>query len=433
MEDYLLFEYSYIEREQWECGSLNVKTGEFHSNKVGWSYFSGGVHAVEVLREFYTVSPGIATINGDILSDAPVIGWLNHLFGESWTNRRFLTLLKTCCVEPDWEITGDLPHALKKISNLDIDANRELFRLLRNRKETALEALTVMDNPLFPIPTILRKLHTLHTDLGSYQKDGGTSSDLLRVLKSTESDLQNLSEIENSIWNAAQDIPAELIQPEIEQIFHLEGTPEEDLLRSALESISAESPMLSLDGEFGLSDRGLAFYEALLETVTESPVYEIDTACFLAGCSFYYSNRSPYPKWDYQIICNLMIPWWKPEGEIKLSESLLSWMKDIRIRLEKAIAEGTHVSAAKVMPWLGRIGAKAYNVFRYPFFFRSMWLDFQENAESEAYQAAIRVMEDILQECMADPERNLKSKSLPLYQYCALLANRELRKEQLGF
>ena len=439
-DELLFYEYSYFERRRWEAGTLNLKTGKFCSNKVGWRHFCSAVHAVEVLQEFYTVHPGIATVNGDILSDTLVIGWLNQLCDENWTNRRMLTLLKLYLQDPNWQYLDEdeTTRLLNATETMEIDANRELLRLLTNRERKVLTDLAVMEFPKGL--SILCVLNLTKETLMEFKDGGGTPSALARVLARSiqKADREpEKAEDENKTVSYLQFlagiVPVRLMRALIREVFRLEeDSPELEEVSAVLKTYE-DGIILDSSGEFGLSEAGLRFYESLLRKALEEPVPKYSTAEFLGNSSFYYLNQKPYPDWDYVLRNEYRIPWWTPGGDISFPESLMEWMRKLRGRLDVLQSEVSGMSAYRTMQKMAQIASDAWNVFCSPILFRSTWEEFLENAERPEIKAAILLMDEILQECLADPEINQDKRSLPLYQYGSILANRELRKEQLGF
>ena len=435
----LFFEYSYYDRDFSFGDSLNLKTGEFSPTKGGGRFYFSTVHAVDVLKEFYTVHPGIATASGSILSDTLFIGWLNQLFNENWTNRRMLTLLKLYVQDRNWQNLGtdDVVRLLNATETMEIDANRELLRLLQNRDKEALTDLAVMDLPKGS--SILYSLNLTKKTLMEFMDGGGTPSALARVL--TQSDQKSDREPEKTededntvsfLQFLAGIIPIWLMQALIREVFRLEADAPEMKEVSAVLKSYEDRILLDSSGEFGLSEAGLQFHDLMLRNTLEKPVPKYSTAQFL-GSSDLHHLEDPYPVWNYVLRNEYRIPWWTPGGDIVFPESLMEWMRKLRGRLDALQSDISGMTAYRTMQKMAQTSFTAWEFFRIPVLFQSTWEEFLENSEEPVVKAAILLMDEILQECIVDPETNQDKRSLPLYQYGSILGNLALRSEQFGF
>lgn len=80
--------YNYLEDAVWGTVSYDAKTGLLEVDKVGTGQFSKVVCAARILPELYAGNSGLATRNWQQFDVQESIGWLNHLFGEHYTNQR---------------------------------------------------------------------------------------------------------------------------------------------------------------------------------------------------------------------------------------------------------------------------------------------------------------------------------------------------------
>ena len=84
------FDYNYFDDDGCEAACYDLKTGKVGSNKIafGWCDFSSVAIAMYILLEFYTEEYSLTGINGDIVENEHIIGWLNYLFDEKFVNQR---------------------------------------------------------------------------------------------------------------------------------------------------------------------------------------------------------------------------------------------------------------------------------------------------------------------------------------------------------
>ena len=99
-------QYNYFESWAWEPAGLNLTKTQVYSNKVGWSCFNLICRAAYLLQEFYAEGYGLYTEDGRVLPSRALIGWLNGLFDEWYTNERVKDPWSVCLLlheaKSDW-------------------------------------------------------------------------------------------------------------------------------------------------------------------------------------------------------------------------------------------------------------------------------------------------------------------------------------------
>lgn len=123
------FCYNYFENDCWETAGYHPENGCFVTNKVGTRQFNLVCRAVYVLLEFYDESFRISEEDGHVYDAQSVLGWLNYLFDEAYTNARVLDLWKIYRLLPDYRRSDDLLRLLP-LSRLESVSHRGLLKYL---------------------------------------------------------------------------------------------------------------------------------------------------------------------------------------------------------------------------------------------------------------------------------------------------------------
>ena len=98
------FDYNYFEDDFWEAAAYDARDACLSSNKVSSGQFCAVLIAAYLLLEFYSDSFVITQRDGEHVNGPAYIGWLNYLFGESYTNSRAGNLWEIYkVIRPDFE------------------------------------------------------------------------------------------------------------------------------------------------------------------------------------------------------------------------------------------------------------------------------------------------------------------------------------------
>lgn len=78
--------YNYFEDARWDGVGFDVEAACLYSGKNGTMQFDRVTRAAYVLAEFYSDTLAITASNTKVTDVTKEIGWINYLFGESYTN-----------------------------------------------------------------------------------------------------------------------------------------------------------------------------------------------------------------------------------------------------------------------------------------------------------------------------------------------------------
>ena len=116
----ITFCYNYFENDIWETAGYRPGSCRFYTNKVGWRQFDLVCSAVYVLHEFYADSFGMANRDDHVFDAREIIGWLNYLFGEHYTNSRATDLWRIYQLLPDYRKDDNLLPLLPDDASMDV-------------------------------------------------------------------------------------------------------------------------------------------------------------------------------------------------------------------------------------------------------------------------------------------------------------------------
>lgn len=392
------FCYNYFENDCWETAGYHPENGCFVTNKVGTRQFNLICRAVYVLLEFYDESFRISEEDGHVYDAQSVLGWLNFLFDEAYTNARVLDLWKIYRLLPDYRRSDDLLRLLP-LSQLESVSHRGLLKYLAVVRPNLFERFVAEaeKEPLAPDGTIPISLC--------------------------------FSALKNSI----------------QEIVELDGQPPEEKLSMLKEILTGKITVQDLDGQtpyqaFSLLSAGMApefsvkymadrfqldFWElwAELEPLIPNrpetpenltplePIAKLSTADFLC-CSD--DDRA----W-----------WWRPDGDVQFSEEMYRWLGQLKAELGGLISD--EVPNPKAFPrFLVETLAGVAKAFPKVIPFQKMFYDFLAHADDPGTWVAVRLLENLKDRYLAEQDPDGAQK---LRRYLAVLGNLELRKEIFGF
>ena len=439
--DILIFDYHLVERGMSFLGAFNMKTGTLRTKHCGFGYTRSAVHAVNVLREFYTKKPGIAVSDNGLLNETLIVGWLNYLFDEQWDNRRFTTLLHLYAQDPNWRKRkpAQIKALLQNIATQDPEPDpcRELLSMIQAQDKATLTKLAISDSPEFSVPfSPLRLLHDLKELLITLRDSGRTVASLAEILLASPDEIEDgLAEQDRFTLHFPNVIfPYDPLLALWREVFQFEkGSPEEACIRNVLEKLGH---LRDPEGDAGLTEISHSVLSTQLRESVSTPIPKYSTAEFLANSAIstlLFRDSDPYPDWKYVVRGEEMIMWWTPGGDIQFSESFLDWMHDLRGRLDELAAERRPQSAYEFMLVMARTVCETWHSLSTPSLWLSTWNEFLQTAGSPVVQGAIFLMEELLNSCLNGSFRDYDKGALSLFRYGCILANRALRREVFGF
>lgn len=392
-QESLTFCYNYFENDIWETGGYRPGSCRFYTNKVGWRQFDLVCSAVYVLHEFYAKSFGMANRDDHIYDAREIIGWLNYLFGEHYTNSRATDLWRIYQLLPDYRKDDNLLRLLPDDASMDVLGTLIYLAVTRENHEENWKQLIAVP-PHGPeeitLPDCIR-----------------IAENALKSLKASDeaSETQKLEQLK--IVLKAGDQKA---SPEIPQLCRFIGgitalLPIEVTAKLVADTFSMD--FTALLAELQPYARDVMELWNYKDRQPPKPIPPVDTASFL-GCSD--DDRA----W-----------WWTPGGDVRFSDEMTAWLSQCRTELETLANQEPLLHGTEPLKLLIETLYDIQEHHRYVFAFREMFYDFVAHSDLPTVQATIQYLRQL-------SEREPDS-SVNLRRYLAVLGNLPLREKVLGF
>lgn len=392
-QESLTFCYNYFENDIWETAGYRPGSCRFYTNKVGWRQFDLVCSAVYVLHEFYANSFGMANRDDHVYDARKIIGWLNYLFGEHYTNRRATNLWRIYQLLPDYRKDDNLLRLLPDDASMDVLGTLIYLAVTReNHEENWMQLIAVPPHgpEEITLPDCIR-----------------IAENALKSLKASDeaSETQKLEQLK--IVLKAGDQKA---SPEIPQLCRFIGgiaylLPMEISAKLVADTFSLDFPTLLEELQpYARDVRELWNYK---DRQPPKPVPPVDTSSFLGRSD---DDRA----W-----------WWTPDGDVHFSDEMNAWLSQCHAELETLASQEPLLHGTEPLKLLIKMLYDAQEQHRYVFAFQEMFDDFVAHSELPMVQAAIRFLSQL-------SEREPDS-SFSLRRYLAVLGNLPLREKVLGF
>lgn len=392
-QESLTFCYNYFENDIWETAGYRPDTCRFYTNKVGWRQFDLVCSAVYVLHEFYADSFGMANRDDRIYDARKIIGWLNYLFGEHYTNSRATDLWRIYQLLPDYRKDDNLLPLLSDDASMDVLGTLIYLAVTRENHEEDWKQLTAVP-PHGPeeitLPDCIRIAENALKDLKASNETSGA---------------EKLEQLKNVLKTGDQKV-----SPEIPKLCRFIGgissmLPVEVTAKLVADTFSLDFPTLLEELKPYAHDvRELWNYK---DRQPPKPVPPVDAASFL-GCSD--DDRA----W-----------WWTPDGDVHFSNEMAAWLSQCRTELETLASQGPLLPGTEPLKLLIETLHDVQEQHRYVFSFREMFYNFVAHSELPTVQAAIRFLSQLSER---EPDSSVR-----LRRYLAVLGNLPLREKVFGF
>lgn len=440
--NYNYFGDSFMENAAYDCSISRLTTGQIGRYESNWV-----ICAAYLLYEFYAEDYGLVTVDGEILDAACYIGWLNHLFHEKWTNARLSDL---------WELY------------------EALYGYEPKRRAAMMEQL------ILPAQGVHFNTHSLLAFL-YVEKD----FDGFRRLLSGSS--ENASAADGSILysigrlsDALQTVKKTGLRPARDEVSHLLGLLSFDDTEELLHKLPEDSPYFqflfhsaALPPQIAVKEIAAAYetdfwelwnragkgiYSSRRKRRREceqekcSPVPPMDTASFLKVSdkelcfqSTPDIGRIPYTSDDDRAY------YWKADAsnDVHFSGNMKLWIASLKERLDILVKNGIELRpASEFFAYMLGLLDRANRLYQRIFAFTDMLSDYAAHPGLPRYQASMVLFEQLIEEnlsagslitgvrCgweLADRSLTFNAGRLTIKRYLAVLANRDLRRESLGF
>ena len=360
---------------------------------MGWRQFDLVCSAVYVLYEFYADSFGMANRDDHVYDAREIIGWLNYLFGEHYTNRRATNLWRIYQLLPDYRKDDNLLPLLPDNASMDVLGTLIYLAVTREDHEEEWKQLIAVP-PHGPeeitLPDCIR-----------------IAENALKDLKASDevSETQKLEQLKSVLKAGGQKI-----SPEIPKLYRFIGgitslLPVEITAKLVADTFSLDFPTLLEELQpYARDVRELWNYK---DRQPPKPIPPVDTASFL-GCSD--DDRA----W-----------WWTPGGDVHFSGEMTAWLSQCRTELETLANQEPLLHGTEPLKLLIETLYDIQEHHRYVFAFREMFYDFVAHSDLPTVQATIQYLRQL-------SEREPDS-SFSLRRYLAVLGNLPLREKVLGF
>lgn len=401
--------YSYFEDEIYHAAEYDANTAEFKCSYFGGREFFDAAMAIWVLREFYTTGFGLSHWDGILVNASSIVGWLNYLFEENYTNGR---------VGDIWAIYKLLPDELRRRNDLTrvLDVCSSELGALKYMV-CVMESERIIDDRRINLKNRLRQAYPV-----------GNVEHCLREIQAGEGDTNTKLDTIKTI----------LCAPGPERYTIGEG---EAYLQFAEASVQlpAEVSIKLVSKAFGED------YTALMEEIGEATAA---AAHPVEKCPHRFGPVRPITTKDY-FCCDDddRVYWCREGGDVKLSDRMEDWLKEVSGEFWRICREleTESMDAGKSVRLLFENLHRVNAVFGKMVCFRSFFYEYLDNAAEPRHQASAILLGRLTDRLSAElPKVNridwgpvlAELHSLPrkkLKRYLALLANRDLRKKILGF
>ena len=389
----ITFCHNYFENDIWETAGYRPDTCRFYTNKVGWRQFDLICSAVYVLHEFYADSFGMANRDDHIYDAWEIIGWLNYLFGEHYTNCRATDLWQIYQLLPDYRKDNNLLPLLPDDASMDVLGTLIYLTVTRENHEdewNQLIAVPPHGQEEITLPDCIRIAENALKDLKAFDET---------------SEKERLEQLKNVLKTGDQKV-----SPEIPKLCRFIGgissmLPVEISAKLVADTFSLNfSTLLEELRPYARDVRELWNYK---DRQPPKPVPPVSTASFL-GCSD--DDRA----W-----------WWRPDGDVHFSDEMTIWLSQCRTELETLANQEPLLHGTEPLRLLMETLYDIQEQHRYVFAFREMFYDFVAHSELPMVQAAIRHLRQLSEQ---EPDS-----SVSLRRYLAVLGNLPLREKVFGF
>lgn len=393
-QESLTFCYNYFENDIWETAGYRPGSCRFYTNKVGWRQFDLVCSAVYVLHEFYANSFGMVNRDDHVYDAREIIGWLNHLFGERYTNSRATNLWRIYQLLPDYRKDDNLLPLLPDDVSMDVLGTMIYLAVTRENHEEDWKQLIAVP-PHGPeeitLPDCIRIVENALKDLKASDET---------------SEAEKLEQLKIVLKAGDQELP-----PETPELCRFIGgitalLPIEVTTKLVADTFSLDFPALLEElRPYARDVRELWNYN---DRQPPKPVPPVDTASFL-GCSD--DDRA----W-----------WWTPGGDVLFSDEMAAWLSQCRTELETLTNQEPLLHGTEPLKLLIETLYDVQEQHQYVSAFQEMFYDFVAHSELPMVQAAIRYLRQL-------SEREPDSSSVSLRRFLAVLGNLPLREKVFGF
>lgn len=431
----LCVDFNYFENDAWESAVYDPETAALYTGKVGSCEFNAVLSAGNVLREFYTEERCMAEIDEKPFDATQYIGWLNFLFGESYTNERITDL---------YRIYELLPEDQK---------NTDLLKLLREEDAESVQLISIVNYLLTSNRLTVAALADLRPDERTAPQRKLSLPDIIKGY------FRAVQSIYETPGKTAEETQARIIQLLTEGDALKDGCKYDRKVETGLTFLAPFLPgeivvkgvaeVCGLDYESAMKKWGgrvIHYDKACWETpVPMKPLPPVGTADFLDG--FHRFRNWDVKRVDgYRITDDDRAYYWREGGDVRFSDEMKVWMQELRDELWSIRETAAIMDAAAMQKLLVDTLADINETYGRLYCFADTFYEFfsMRVTEPEAQaaglllkrladrnRAAIKAQTD--GDLWPDLQRMDEPVRLEIKRYLAILGNPLLRKKVFGF
>ena len=398
--------YNYLENTPVFPAYL-TKNEPFLTTEMDGDYLPVPCRAIYLMKEFYSKEFALYHEQGEIANMVDIIGWLNYLFDEDYTNERVADMWRVgkllhsagmeednATLNPEW-ISGDSLMNKACISYWSVFAEDEIAKLVAySTEETETNSFGIKPFALW----IRDQQEALDEAVKAWGGDERAVFDRAKAL------LTN---------------PAQLL----EAASGYEGTP-------FCAYAKACKPLPFAANVKVLTKR---FHKDFWATFTELSQYE-KAYEDVFGSKTRSLNPVPKISIDYLLPTNSdnMLYWWREGGDIKLSPNVKRWLVELRVEHQTLMAEGNAFKTQEelvdaltdTLALLANSGDPVYA-------FRDMFMEYKQWWDRPDIQAHVILLRRLTERYWQGMSFGFEGRS-KLYRYLAVLANKSLCDKVFG-
>lgn len=435
------FRYNYFEDDAWEVAGYCSQQNHFWSNKIGSLEFNSVILAVYVLYEFYTDDFGMATECGAIIDARKIVGWLNYLFHEQYTNAR---------VSEPWKVY-------------------EWIHENECTTEYMLEAFDVEEVNLLSLLQYayvdmgFRGLENINRKISSEQDE--KKDKVLRIIglvKKVENEIRRIKETSELSREEEIDFLLEAIAVKLNSQKEQESSEKYNQFLSFCVMLPPEIIIKSITQAYELEFwdvwekfKDIAPHEEIASGESAEccmPVLPVKTVEFLDmhdSMFFAYDEKGNLGGKGFRISDDDRAYFWAENGDVHFSEKMKCWLKDLKVKYDEIMCEEWMLlSENEFMDKMITLLNEADEIYKRIFAFQDMFYNFLIHANEKPFQTAILLLEHLINSNRAkgaiinvcrhsweftNRKITFNEGRLAIKRYLAVLANQELRKRIFGF
>lgn len=441
------FFYNYFEDDEWETAEFSSEDAGFFSAKIGYDEFNNVIMAIYTLYDVYDENIGFASENGELIDANRYVGWINQILGTEFS------MCKRCRL---WDNIEQLVFwGVKRYDKwCTID---EILDFVPEGKRYAVGGTEFSD-----IMYVIMGTDTLipeKLEAGTYSMDVWQCKKALKLFFSKNSDEGAVQQIwdlikldrearknieDNTLLDVAEMslvLPARVI---VYLTAELKGLEFWKLWEEMYEDVYQDCIMKNYES-----------YELLEERrkVASKSIPPLRTSEFLRqDRKFTFHNTPEELKGvpNYYISDDDRLYWWDGTDEVRISENMDQWLKDLALRHKKLVKDLSviRVEEYEVRNSFLRLMTEINQYYKRILPFQNMFYEFIHNVGCKQYRAAIELLRCLSEENKENGEIIEKAKydwvsasrnvthnigRLRLKRYLSVMANQKLRKRYFGF